>query len=67
MYIHDNKRAREQTKELPAKENWKIVTSNRMVNLHEEINEWPDSWDAFFYRYNIPHESPYERLYTNVL
>jgi len=63
MYIHDSKRAREQTKQLPAKENWKIPTSNRMVGLHEDINGRAESWDEFFNRYNIPHEPPYEGIY----
>lgn len=58
-YIHDGKRAREQTKQLPYGESWKIPTINRLVGLHESKFGRAESWDAFFSRYNIPDKEPF--------
>ena len=62
-FIHDGKRALEQTDELPHGENWKIPASNRMVGLHEKIHGRCESWEDFFKRYQIPMNEDYEHIF----
>jgi len=62
-FVHEGVRARDQSKESPHGEDWRIPTVNRMVGLHENTNGAVKSWDRFLERYNIPKQEPYTTVY----
>lgn len=56
--IHDGKRAREQSRDLPDGETWHVPAGNNLVAIHEDNHGKAESWDDFFDRYNLPEDHP---------
>lgn len=61
--IHEGKRAREQTKESPNGEDWRVPVANRLIGLHEQEHGRSNNWDEFFERYNIPRQDAFMQIY----